>query len=137
MGELGADSRLTILDRRSRNESLTFHEQRFWVLVSESHAIVGWRDGRASAVSAAVFTGQFRRILGTVTDQSGGVISGATVTVTDTERGVTKTLVTNEPESTTLPTSLPGRIKFASSQRFQDRRAPERVLEVGKEIRVD
>src|SRR5260221_2748245 len=41
--------------------------------------------------------GSSGRILGTVTDQTGGVISGATVTVTDTERGGTKTFITNEP----------------------------------------
>src|ERR1700732_3307514 len=34
--------------------------------------------------------GSFGRILGTVSDQSGGVISGATVSVIDTERGVTR-----------------------------------------------
>ena len=32
--------------------------------------------------------GSFGRILGTVTDQSGGVVAGATVTVIDTERGI-------------------------------------------------
>ena len=31
--------------------------------------------------------GNFGRILGTVTDQSGGVVAGATVTVIDAERG--------------------------------------------------
>src|SRR5260370_38761258 len=51
--------------------------------------------------------GSSGRILGTVTDQSGGVISGATVTVTDTERGVSKTLVTNEPGEYNAPTLIP------------------------------
>ena len=37
--------------------------------------------------------GSFGRILGTVSDQSGGVVAGATVSVIDTERGVTRTLV--------------------------------------------
>jgi len=36
------------------------------------------------------------RILGTVRDQSGGIIAGATVTVTDTLKGVTRTLTTDE-----------------------------------------
>ena len=51
--------------------------------------------------------GSSGRILGTITDQSGGVISGATVTVTDTERGVTKTLITNEPREYNAPTLIP------------------------------
>jgi hypothetical protein len=40
--------------------------------------------------------GSFGRILGSVTAQSGGVISGATVTVIDTQRGVARTLTTDE-----------------------------------------
>ena len=36
------------------------------------------------------------RILGTVRDQSGGTIAGATVTVTDVLKGVTRTLTTDE-----------------------------------------
>src|SRR6266478_4847559 len=35
------------------------------------------------------------RILGTITDQTGGVIAGATVTVTNTGTGVVRTLMTN------------------------------------------
>src|ERR1700692_2389427 len=36
------------------------------------------------------------RILGTLTDQSGGVVEGATVTINDTQRGTTRTLTTNQ-----------------------------------------
>jgi hypothetical protein len=36
------------------------------------------------------------RILGTLTDQSGGVMAGATVTVIDTQRGTTRTLQSKE-----------------------------------------
>ncbi len=35
------------------------------------------------------------RMLGTVTDQSGGVIAGATVTVTDVQKNVSRTLTTD------------------------------------------
>ena len=38
----------------------------------------------------------FGRILGIVTDQTGGVVSGATVTVIDTQRGVARTLTTDD-----------------------------------------
>ncbi len=55
--------------------------------------------------------GSFGRILGTVTDQSGGVVSGATVTVADTDRGVTKTLVTNDAGEDSAPTLNPGKYK--------------------------
>jgi len=39
--------------------------------------------------------GNTGRILGTVTDQSGGYVGGATVTVTDVARGVSQTLTTD------------------------------------------
>ena len=47
--------------------------------------------------------GNFGRILGTVTDQSGGVVSGATVTVLDTQRGVARTLTTDAAGNIALP----------------------------------
>src|SRR3979490_2035101 len=55
--------------------------------------------------------GVFGRIMGTVSDQTGGVISGATVTVTDTERGVTKTLVSNDAGEYNAPNLNPGSYK--------------------------
>src|SRR6266851_7429682 len=82
--------------------------------------------------------GSSGRILGTVTDQSGGVISGATVTVTDTERGVTKTLITNEPGEYNAPTLIPSTYKVrAEAKGFKTIERQNIVLEVGKEIRVD
>src|SRR3979411_1144394 len=55
--------------------------------------------------------GSFGRILGTVTDQSGGVVSGAPVTSVDTERGVTTNLVTNDSGDYNAPTLNPGKYK--------------------------
>src|SRR6267143_2012182 len=82
--------------------------------------------------------GVFGRIMGTVTDQSGGVISGATVTVTDTERGVTKTLATNEAGEYNAPNLNPGSYKVrVEAKGFKTIERQNVVLEVGKEIRVD
>jgi Carboxypeptidase regulatory-like domain len=82
--------------------------------------------------------GSSGRILGTVTDQSGGVISGATVTVTDTERGVSKILVTNEPGEYNAPTLVPSTYKVrVEAKGFKTVERQNIVLEVGKEIRVD
>ena len=50
----------------------------------------------------------FGRIMGTVTDQSSGVIAGATVSVVDTERGVTRTLTTDDAGEYNAPTLNPG-----------------------------
>src|SRR5260370_8462091 len=82
--------------------------------------------------------GVFGRILGTVTDQSGGVISGATVTVVDTERGVTKTLTSNDAGEYNAPNLTPGNYKVrAESKGFKTIERASIVLEGGKEIRVD
>src|SRR6266853_3088992 len=82
--------------------------------------------------------GSSGRILGTVTDQSGGVISGATVTVSDTERGVSKILTTNDPGEYNAPTLVPSTYKVrAEAKGFKTVERQNVVLEVGKEIRVD
>ena len=45
----------------------------------------------------AVFAqGNFGRILGTVTDPSGAIIPGATVSIIDKDRGLARTLTTEE-----------------------------------------
>src|SRR6266566_2944108 len=82
--------------------------------------------------------GNAGRIMGTVTDQSGGVVSGATVTVIDTDRGVTKTLMTNDAGEYNAPNLTPGNYKVrAESKGFKTIERQNVVLEVGKEIRVD
>src|SRR6266851_1040562 len=82
--------------------------------------------------------GSSGRILGTVTDQSGGVVAGATVTVTDTERGVSKTLTTNDPGDYNAPTLVPSTYKVrVEAKGFKTVERQNVVLEVGKEIRVD
>ncbi|PYU27324.1 MAG: hypothetical protein DMG32_07620, partial [Acidobacteria bacterium] len=80
----------------------------------------------------------FGRILGAVTDQSGGVISGATVTVLDTERGVARTLTTDDAGEYNAPTLIPGTyIVRVEANGFKRLERQNVVLEVGKEVRVD
>src|SRR6202521_374887 len=82
--------------------------------------------------------GSSGRILGTVFDQSGSVISGATVTVTDTERGVSKNLVSNDAGEYNAPTLIPSTYKVrAEAKGFKTVERQNVALEVGKEIRVD
>jgi len=82
--------------------------------------------------------GNFGRILGIVTDQSGGVISGATVTVLDTQRGVARTLTTDQAGEYSAPTLIPGAYTVrAEAKGFKTIERQNVVLEVGKEVRVD
>ena len=59
--------------------------------------------------SSQVFSqGSQGRITGTITDQTGGAISGATVTVLDVQRGVSRTLTTGDTGEYNAPNLLPG-----------------------------
>src|SRR6266446_6365403 len=80
----------------------------------------------------------FGRIMGTVTDQSGGVVAGAAVTVLDTQRGVSKHLVANDAGEYNAPNLSPGTyIVRAEAKGFKVFERQNIVLEVGKELRVD
>ena len=78
------------------------------------------------------------RILGTVIDQTGGVISGATITIIDKDRGVAATLTTDSAGEYNAPTLLPGTyIIRAEANGFRRLERQNVLLEVGKEVRVD
>jgi hypothetical protein len=78
------------------------------------------------------------RILGNVTDQSGGVVSGATVTIIDKDRGVARTLTTDEAGEYNAPTLIPGDYTVrAEAKGFKKVERQNVVLEVGHEVRID
>jgi hypothetical protein len=78
------------------------------------------------------------RIDGTITDQSGGVIIGAKVTVTDLQRGTARTLTTDNAGAYAAPNLIPG--DYSVRAEFRGFRSVDRkdiVLEVAQDIRVD
>jgi Carboxypeptidase regulatory-like domain/TonB dependent receptor len=82
--------------------------------------------------------GNFGRILGTVTDPSGAVIPGATVSVIDTQRGLARTLTTDAAGEYNAPTLIPGTYTVRVEAKGFKRLDRENVLiEVNKELRVD
>jgi hypothetical protein len=101
---------------------------------------------QAVVLSAAVFLvcssllaqGNLGRITGTIVDQSGGAISGATVTVLDVNRGVSRTLTTGESGEYNAPNLLPGEYSVRGEAKgFRTVEQKNIQLEVGKELRVD
>jgi len=78
------------------------------------------------------------RILGTVRDQSGGIIAGATVTVTDTLKGVSRTLTTDEAGEYAAPNLDPStyrvRVEYKGFKTF-DREGLN--VGVGQEAKID
>ena len=82
--------------------------------------------------------GNTGRILGTVTDQTGGYIAGATVTVTDVARGVTQTLTTDADGAYVAINLIAGtytvKAEFKGFKTFERKNV---LVEVGKDVRVD
>jgi len=82
--------------------------------------------------------GSYGRILGAVTDQSGGVMAGVTVTILDVDRGVSRTLTTDDAGEYNAPNLVPGKYTVrAEAKGFKTVERQNIVLETGKEPRVD
>jgi hypothetical protein len=82
--------------------------------------------------------GNAGRILGTLTDQSGGVMAGATVSVIDTQRGTTRTLTTNQSGEYNSPGLLPSTYTVrAEATGFKTIERTGIILEVNTDLRVD
>ena len=89
--------------------------------------------------SFALFAqGNFGRILGSVKDPTGAVLPGATVNIIDTQRGLARTVTSDEAGLFNAPTLTPGtytvRVEFPG---FKTLSRENVVVEVGSEIRVD
>ena len=115
-------------------------------MVSQSFRVYSARAMQALCLSIGVFLvcvplfsqGNQGRITGTVTDKSGGVVAGATVTVKDVQRGVARTLTTGDSGEYNAPNLLPGTYAIrAEAKGFRAIEQQNILLEVGKEIRVD
>jgi hypothetical protein len=85
-----------------------------------------------------VAQGNFGRILGTVTDQTGAVLAGAAVTIIDVDRGLSRSLVTDSAGEYNAPTLIPGNYSVRVEVKgFRTLTRQNIVLEVGKEVQVD
>jgi hypothetical protein len=82
--------------------------------------------------------GNTGRILGVVTDQTGGNIAHATVTITDVARGVSQTLTTDSDGAYVAINLLAGtysvRVEYKGFKIFERKNI---LLEVGKDVRID
>ena len=78
------------------------------------------------------------RILGGVHDPTGAVLIGATVVITDVERGVSRTLTTDETGDYAAPDIPPGLYRVsAASAGFNSLDRPNIRLEAAKDVRID
>lgn len=90
------------------------------------------------ACSPAFPQGNTGRILGVVTDQSGGYVVGANVTVTSVERGTSRNLLTDSAGAYVATGLLPGtytvRVEAKGFKLFERQNL---LLETGKDLNVD
>src|SRR5579862_2256664 len=78
------------------------------------------------------------RILGNITDQSGASIAGATVTITDVQRGITRTLTTDASGFYVAPDLSPGTYTVrAEAKGFKSVQKVNVPVEVAKDARID
>src|SRR5260370_5925238 len=78
------------------------------------------------------------RILGTVTDQSGGLVKGARVTITNVDTGVARTLETNDADDSVASSLPPGPYKLVvEATGFKKIERGGIRLEVAKDVRLD
>src|SRR5262245_33824242 len=78
------------------------------------------------------------RIFGNIADPSGALIPGATVTVTDVDRGVSRSLVTDEGGAYNAPSLPPGTYRVrAELPGFKTVERPNIVLEIARELKID
>jgi len=82
--------------------------------------------------------GNTGRILGLVTDQVGGNVGGATVTITDVARGVSQKIQTDSDGAYVaiglLPSTYTVHVEYKGFKAFDRKNI---LLEVGKEVRID
>ena len=78
------------------------------------------------------------RILGSVTDQTGAALSGASVVITDVDRGTSRTLTTDAAGEYAAPDLIAGHYKVrAEAKGFKSVERPNVALEVAKDARID
>ena len=105
-----------------------------------------WSALRALCLDASLFLiclpafpqGAAGRISGRVADQKGGVLLGATVTITDTQRGISRVLITDSAGEYNAPNLLPSiYVVRAEAVGFKSTEQPNITLEVNGNVRVD
>src|SRR5579863_10051035 len=78
------------------------------------------------------------RILGTLTDQSGAAVPGASVVVSDVERGTSRTVTSDESGEYAVPNLQPGSYKIhVEAKGFKVAERPNVQIEVASDVRAD
>jgi hypothetical protein len=106
---------------------------RSWLLLAAASLVAA-----AVGISPAHAQAPVGSIAGTITDSSGAVVAGATVSAISLATGATRSSTSDDQGFFTIPTLKPGEylVKVASKG-FAEFVAPRVVVEVGQTVRVD
>ena len=99
-----------------------------------------WLTGLLALILCAASVAQTTsgRILGVVTDSSGAALAGAAVTITDVQRGISRSLVTDEAGVYNAPNLSPGTYKVrVEGKGFKSVDRPNVVVEVAQDVKID
>jgi hypothetical protein len=78
------------------------------------------------------------RVLGSVSDQSSAAVAGATVVITDVQRGITRTLATDAAGAYAAPDLIPGTYKIrVEAKGFKSVERNGVTIEVATDVRAD
>jgi len=78
------------------------------------------------------------RVLGSITDSTGASVAGATVVITDVQRGTSRTLTTDDAGAYAAPDLTPGTYKIhVEAKGFKSVERPNVVIEVATDVRAD
>lgn len=78
------------------------------------------------------------RILGSITDPTGASVAGATLVITDVQRGTSRTLTTDDAGAYSAPDLTPGTYKIhVEAKGFKSIERPNVVIEVATDVRAD
>jgi hypothetical protein len=116
---------------------------KFRTAISRGHAvpvrqIIALLAVSTLTITAALSQGTGGRILGNVTDQTGAAVAGATVVVTDLQRGTSRSLTTDSAGAYVAPDLAPGHYKIRlEAKGFKAVERPDVAVEVATDVRSD
>jgi hypothetical protein len=78
------------------------------------------------------------RILGSITDPTGASVAGATIVITDVQRGTVRTVTTDDAGAYAAPDLTPGTYKIhVEAKGFKSVERPNVIIEVATDVRAD
>lgn len=114
------------------------HKNSVWMYVKKTARILAASLGLLLFCTPAFSQSNYGRVFGGISDQTGGAIVGATVTVLDVARGVPRVLTTDGAGEYSAPSLIPGTYTVrVEASGFRTTERTGILVAVGQDVRVD